>query len=173
MAQEAATDLEHRLAQAQRELSESLERQAATDEVLRVISSSPGALQPVFETILAHATRICAAKFGMLNLYDGESFDTVAFHNAPPEYVDARSGRAFRPNRESGLGYVERTRQVAHIEDVRARRVYLDGGGSRSCRPRRCPHAAHRSDAQGGQASAPSAFAARRCAPSPTSRSIC
>src|SRR5262245_11793554 len=127
MAQEAATDLEHRLAQAQRELSESLERQAATDEVLRVISSSPGALQPVFEIILAHATRICAAKFGMLNLYDGESFDTVAFHNAPPEYVDARSGRPFRPHRESGLGYVERTRQVAHIEDVRARGLYLDG----------------------------------------------
>src|SRR5262245_42151326 len=126
MAQEAATDLEHRLAQAQRELSESLARQGARDEVLRVISSSPGELQPVFESILAHATRICLAKFGMLNLYDGESFDTVAFHNAPAEYVEARSGRPFHPNRESGLGYVERTRQVAHIEDVRAQRVYLD-----------------------------------------------
>jgi signal transduction histidine kinase/uncharacterized membrane protein len=109
------------------DLTEALEQQTATAEVLRVISSSPGELQPVFETILANATRICVAKFGMLNLYDGESFDTVAFHNAPPEYVEARSGRPFRPSPESGLGYVERTRQVAHIEDVRARRVYLDG----------------------------------------------
>src|SRR5262245_5092214 len=62
----------------------------------------------------------------MLNLYDGNSFRTVAFHNAPPQYVEARTG-LFRPHPESGLGYVERTRQVAHIEDVRARRVYLDG----------------------------------------------
>src|SRR5262245_27618358 len=127
MAQEASVDLKHHLAQAQRELSEALERQAAADEVLRVISSSPGELQPVFETILAHATRICAAKFGMLNLYDGENFDTVAFHNAPPEYIEARSRRPFRPHPESGLGYVERTRNVAHVDDVRARRVYLDG----------------------------------------------
>src|SRR5262245_16709746 len=109
------------------DLTEALEQQTATAEVLRVISSSPGELQPVFEAILANATRICVAKFGMLNLYDGESFDTVAFHNASPEYVQARSGRPFRPSPESGLGYVERTRQVAHIEDVRAQRVYLDG----------------------------------------------
>ena len=59
-------------------------------------------------------------------LYDGESFRTVAFHNAPPQYVEARTG-PFRPHPESGLGYVERTRQVAHIEDVRARRLYLEG----------------------------------------------
>jgi hypothetical protein len=110
----------------EKKLAEALEQQAATSEVLRVISSSPGDLQPVFETILAHATRICGAKFGMLNLYDGESFCTVAFHNAPPEYVEARTG-PFRPHPESGLGYVERTRQVAHIDDVRARRLYLEG----------------------------------------------
>ena len=113
-------------AELEKKLAEALEQQAATSEVLRVISSSPGDLQPVFETILAHATRICGAKFGMLNLYDGESFCTVAFHNAPPEYVEARTG-PFRPHPESGLGYVERTRQVAHIDDVRARRLYLEG----------------------------------------------
>jgi hypothetical protein len=89
MGQESATDLECRLAQSQRELSEAREQQAATAEVLRIISSSPGDLQPVFETILANATRICGAIFGMLNLYDGNRFRTVAFHNAPPRYVEA------------------------------------------------------------------------------------
>ena len=109
-----------------RELSEALEQQTATSEVLGVISSSPGELEPVFKTMLANATRICEAKFGMLNLYDGDMFHTVAFHNAPPQYVEARSG-AFRAHPESGLGYVERTKQVAHIEDIRARRPYLEG----------------------------------------------
>jgi GAF domain-containing protein len=125
MAQESASDLECRLAQAERELTEALQRQAATDEVLRVISSSPGELKPVFQAMLENATRICGAKFGMLNLYDGDSFRTVAFHNAPPGYVNARSG-PFRPHPESGLGYVERTRQIAHIEDIRARLPYLE-----------------------------------------------
>ena len=113
-------------AELEKKLAEALEQQAATSEVLGIISSSPGNLHPVFETILVHATRICGAKFGMLNLYDGDSFRTVAFHNAPPQYLEARSG-PFRTHPESGLGYVQRTKQVAHIADVRARRPYLEG----------------------------------------------
>src|SRR5262249_25463543 len=112
----SARELEQRLEARTRELAEALEQQTATAEVLRVISSSPGDLQPVFDVILANATRICGAMFGMLNLYDGDSFRTVAFHNAPPQYVEARSG-PFRPHPESGLGYVQRTRQIDHIED--------------------------------------------------------
>jgi hypothetical protein len=68
MGQEPATDLERCLAQAQRELSEALERQTATDEVLRVIANSPGELEPVFQAMLASAIRICEAKFGTLLL---------------------------------------------------------------------------------------------------------
>jgi signal transduction histidine kinase len=113
------------LAQAQKHLAEALEQQTATSEVLQVISSSLGGLKPIFETILANATRLCGAKFGMLNLYDGNSFRTAAFHNAPPRYVEARS-EPFCPHPESGLGYVERTKQIAHIEDIRARRPYLE-----------------------------------------------
>src|SRR5262249_36554811 len=109
------------------DLGEALEQQTATSEVLSVISTTTGNLQPVFDKLLANATRLCGAKFGMLNLYDGDSFRTVAFHNAPPAYVEARSGRSFRPHPDSGLGYVERTIQIAHIEDVRARQVYLEG----------------------------------------------
>src|SRR5262249_54404559 len=108
------------------DLSEALEQQTATSDVLQVISASPGELEPVFETMLGRATRICGAKFGMLNLYDGDSFRTVAFHNAPPRYIEARSG-SFRPHPESGLGYVQRTKQAAHIEDIRARRPYHEG----------------------------------------------
>src|SRR5262245_63669622 len=80
MAQEAAADLEYRLAQAQRELSEAREEQAATAEVLGVISTSPGKLEHVFETILANSTRLCEAKFGNLFLLENDAFHAVAMH---------------------------------------------------------------------------------------------
>jgi len=74
MPQEPDDDLAGKLALAQRELSEALERQAATDEVLRVIRSSAGELEPVFQAMLANATRICQAAFGSMLLGDGNPF---------------------------------------------------------------------------------------------------
>jgi hypothetical protein len=73
--------------QLRRELEEALEQQAATSEILKLISGSAGQLQPVFEAILDKATRICRAGFGILNLYDGDAFRTVALHNSPPEFA--------------------------------------------------------------------------------------
>src|SRR5262245_17394388 len=72
------------------DLSEALERQTATSEVLGVISSSPGELEPVFQAMLANAVRLCDAKFGVLNLYEGGVFRTVAVHNVPPAYAEMR-----------------------------------------------------------------------------------
>ena len=108
------------------ELSESLEQQTATSEVLSAISGSPGELDPVFKAILENAARICQAQFGTLNIYDGSAFHTVAQHNPPPQFA-MRLGQVIRPHPESGLAYVARTKQTAHIDDVRTRQPYLEG----------------------------------------------
>ncbi len=108
------------------ERDEALEQQTATSEVLNVISGSPGELEPVFNAILENATRICQARFGTLNLYDGEAYLSVALHNPPPEFA-TRKGQVIRPHPESGLAYVARTKKIAHIDDIRTREPYLEG----------------------------------------------
>src|SRR6516162_8505299 len=85
-----------------RELNEALDRQTATSEVLNVISSTSGELDPVFNAILQNAARICQAQFGTLNLYDGTTFRTVALHNAPQNFARTRLGETFRPHPDSG-----------------------------------------------------------------------
>jgi two-component system, NtrC family, sensor kinase len=127
MAQESDTDLERRLAQAQRELSEARQQQAATAEVLRIISTSPGDLQPVFETILANATRLCEAKLASLLLTEGDQFRRVSLHNAPRALVEHwRRTPLVRPHPESGLGQILRTKRVTHVDDIRTTQAYLD-----------------------------------------------
>jgi signal transduction histidine kinase len=108
------------------ELRQSLDQQTATAEVLRVISSSLGELEPVFNAMLEKAARICEAQFGTLNLYDGNAFRTVALCNPPSQFA-FRLGTVIRPHPESGLAHVARTTQIAHIDDLRTRRPYLDG----------------------------------------------
>jgi GAF domain-containing protein len=118
------SDLEEQL---RRELAEAREQQTATSEVLRVISSSPGELEPVFETILANATRICEAKFGILYLRDGEAFRLRALHGAPPAFAEASwRDPVVQPGPRTGFGRVIQTKQPVHIVDVTVDPAYAE-----------------------------------------------
>jgi two-component system, NtrC family, sensor kinase len=109
-----------------RELSEALEQQTATSEVLQVISSSPGELEPVFQAMLANATRICEAKFGTLNLYDGSVFEIATHYNVPPAFVETLH-KVIRPHPSSAHAKVVQTKQVVHIEDLTTTAPYREG----------------------------------------------
>jgi class 3 adenylate cyclase/putative methionine-R-sulfoxide reductase with GAF domain len=107
------------------ELRQSLEQQTATSEVLKVISSSPGDLQPVFDTILANATVLCDARFASLRLSEGDQFRTVSLYNAPAALVEHwRRTLLVRPHPESALGRTALTKQVVQIDDVRKGPAY-------------------------------------------------
>ena len=109
------------------ELRDLLQQQTASAEVLKVISSSPGELEPVFNAILANATSICGAKFGTLYLHKDDAFYASAFHNAPPAFVDARKDKAIHPSPESTLGRAAATKEVAQVLDATQREVYRQG----------------------------------------------
>jgi hypothetical protein len=98
-----ACELEQKLDARTRELTEALEQQTATSEVLQVISSSPDELEPVFDSMLTNATRLCAAKFGTLYLCEGEELRIVAMHNAPPAYAKSTVGTSSAPSAASGI----------------------------------------------------------------------
>jgi GAF domain-containing protein/sensor histidine kinase YesM len=108
-----------------KELRESLQQQTATADVLKVISGSPGELEPVFQAMLENATRICGAKFGTLYLYDGDSFHATAFHNAPPAFIEDRKRAPLHPGPHTSLGLAARTKQVAQIVDITKWESYL------------------------------------------------
>jgi two-component system, NtrC family, sensor kinase len=127
MPEPSAADLERRLAQALRELAEAREQQTATWEVLRVISSSPGELGPVFQTMLENATRICEARFGVMWLCEGGGFRSVAMHGPAAHVEERRREPIIYPGPELPLGRVARTRQIVHIADVRTEQAYIEG----------------------------------------------
>ncbi len=124
------------------ELRESLERQTATSEVLQVISSSPGDLQPVFAVILKNATRICEAKFGIVFLVEGDRYRTAAMHNVPAAFADARRSDPWvSMTGNSALARLAATKQPVQIDDVAAdpayradsqRRLFVEQTGARS-----------------------------------------
>jgi two-component system, NtrC family, sensor kinase len=124
-----AVDAYEKIARLEHRLNETLEQQAATSEVLQVISRSPGDLEPVFQAMLANATRLCEAKFGTLYLRDGDGFRAVAAtHDAPPAYVEARKRELwFQPSLDGPLGRAVITKQVVHIADIMELQSYRDG----------------------------------------------
>ena len=107
------------------DLSESLEQQTATSEVLQIISSSQGDLEPVFNTMLGNATRICEAKFGVLFLYEGDAFRVMALHGAPPAYAEERrrDPRIGIPQ-GTALARIVETRQTVQVADIQSEPVY-------------------------------------------------
>ena len=121
------TRLLNELRQRTNDLGDSLEQQTATSEVLKIVSSSPGELQPVFNTMLANSTRICDAKFATLYLRDGADFRAVAAtHDAPPAYIEARKRNLWQPSPGGPLERVAITKEVVHIVDLRTQQSYLD-----------------------------------------------
>ena len=109
-----------------RELSESLEQQTATSEVLQIISSSPGDLQPVFATMLENAVRICDAKFGNIYHWDGEVLHLLASHNTPPAFAEARKHSPLRPPPETPVGRMLAHKAAFHSADMAAHPGYID-----------------------------------------------
>ena len=111
------TDLTERTA----DLTEALEQQTATSEVLRVISASPGALGPVFQSMLENATRICDAAFGSMLLRDGDAYRRVALHNAPQIFSDfSKNAPILKRGVAPSADRVFDTKQVIHIYDLEA-----------------------------------------------------
>ena len=109
------------------ELRELLQQQTATADVLKVISSSPGELGPVFRAMLENATRVCGSNFGTLYLREGDAFRAVSMHGATPSYMQARLGQLLHPGPETGIGRAVRTKDVAHIPDATADPAYRQG----------------------------------------------
>jgi two-component system, NtrC family, sensor kinase len=124
----AHTPKEQVVERLRRERDEAVELQNASAEVLKIISSSPGNLKSVFAAMLASALRICKAKFGHVLLFDGESFHAAHLHDVPPAYRTFWEQHGpIRPAPNTGLGRLARTKQVAHIPDLKADSAYAEG----------------------------------------------
>ncbi|MBI2182790.1 MAG: GAF domain-containing protein, partial [Deltaproteobacteria bacterium] len=118
--QESYAGLEQKVEDRTRELTEALEQQTATSEVLRVISGSPTDVQPVFETILADALRICEAHYGGIFRFDGEAFQYTASSEVSPELLAYLKSNPIKPGRQSALRRVGLEHRPVHIPDVLA-----------------------------------------------------
>jgi signal transduction histidine kinase len=120
------TALQARIDALERQLTEAQEQQAATSEVLKVISSSPAKLESVFDAMLEKAKRICEAEFGTLLLFDGQGFRAGAMKGNPKAYIALFDKGPLVPGPHTALGRLVRTRQTAHVEDVSTGRAYTE-----------------------------------------------
>ena len=109
------------------DLTELLEQQTATSEVLKVISSSPGELEPVFQAMLANAVRICGANFGVLFRYSAGAWCADAMYNVLPAFAEFWQRGPQRPSARTGLGRIVVTKQTIHITDVTKEPAYIEG----------------------------------------------
>ena len=125
----STADLQEQLDGAMREHDEALEQLTATSEVLRVISSSPGELEPVFQAMLANAVRLCEASFGAMWLREGDDFHNAAFHGALPEAYTGqwRRGMVIPAGGDTPMARVAQSRKPVQVADLRKDRAYLDG----------------------------------------------
>ncbi|MEJ2377120.1 MAG: GAF domain-containing protein, partial [Pseudolabrys sp.] len=113
------TELKAALAEALRERDEALERETASADVLRLISSSRGEPAPVFDAILENATRICHANFGTLYLCEGDAFRVAAMHNVPPAFAEARRRQpVVYASRDNPMARVAATKQSLQCSDA-------------------------------------------------------
>jgi len=127
----STAEFQEQVAALRRDLKEAHEQQTATSEVLKVIASSPGKLQPVFNSMLENATRICAANFGLMYLYDSDYWRPVAQLHVPPQFSEwlLAERRSWGP--ETGLGRIAKSKQSVQIVDVKADRLYVQKDPSR------------------------------------------
>ena len=126
----SGTNAKTKIALLKRERDEALEQQKSTSDVLRIISASAGDVKPVFDAILANATRLCEAKFGTLYLYDGRTFSAAATHNAPAAYVKFRMRGPIQPGPGTALDRVVRTKRPIHVPDITKEKAYLRGNST-------------------------------------------
>ena len=118
---------ETEVARLTRQLNEAREREAATSEVLQIISGSPGDLQRVFASMLENAVRICDATFGNVYRWDGDALTLVATHNTPRAFAEARRFSPFnRLNPKTVTGRMLATKGVVHVTDAAAQEGYAD-----------------------------------------------
>jgi signal transduction histidine kinase len=110
-----------------RDLDEALRQQAATSEILQVISSSGGDLEPVFATILEKAVRLSGATFGNIYRWDDGALHLVATHNTPPALAEVRRRAPLRPNPQTFIARMVETKAAINIPDLAAEQFYIDG----------------------------------------------
>ena len=119
------------LSQRTTDLTESLEQQTATSDVLQVISASTGDVQPVFDTMLENAVRICDATFGNIYSWDGDTLHLVAAHNMPPAFAEFafakfRRRSPLRSTPQNAIGRALATKMPVHVADLAAQRPYIE-----------------------------------------------
>jgi signal transduction histidine kinase/putative methionine-R-sulfoxide reductase with GAF domain len=124
--QKSYAELERKVEERTAELTEALDQQTATAEVLQVINSSPGDLAPVFDAMLEKATHLCGAAFGVLWTYDGECFHAAAMRNLPRPLAEF-ARQPYRPGPKSGMGRLALTKKIINLADIAADEAYLSG----------------------------------------------